>query len=316
MSRAKSERILNLTLYLLSARRYLSRAQIRDAVEGYAGLSDEAFERAFERDKDELRRLNVPIVTGSNSALFDDEVGYRIEREEFELPPIEFTAGETQVLGIAAHVWQQAAMAESTVAAMAKLRAAGVDVDSDRLAALAPSVSASEPAFTALWQATARQRRVRFDYRSQGHTRTVEPWRILSRHGSWYLLGRDTDKDALRMFKVSRVVGAVTELKQTYTVPADVDLGALARSLEPAAPDTEAVVAIRDDRAPELRRRGTPVVDVPVPTGFTAYRVPYSEREGFVGQVCAAGVDVVVIEPPELRAAVIAHLTALVGGGT
>lgn len=314
MSRVKSERILNLTLYLLSARRYLSREQIRGAVEGYGGLSDEAFERAFERDKDELRRLGVPIVTGSNSALFDDEVGYRIRRHEFELPPIEFTPAEAQVLGIAAHVWQQAAMAESTVTAMAKLRAAGVEVDGERIAALAPTVSAREDAFDALWQATSRQRRVEFDYRLAGKLRTVDPWRLLHRHGSWYLLGRDVSKDAPRMFKLSRIVGAVTELSDSYAVPAGIDLDALTRTLEPAAPDTEALLAIRDDRAPSVSRRGTVAAGVSAPAGFTAFRVPYSEQEGFVGQICAAGADVIVLDPPQLVRAVIAQLRAIAGG--
>lgn len=315
MSRAKSERILNLTLYLLSARRYLSRDQIRAAVEGYAGLRDEAFERAFERDKDELRQLGVPIETGSNSPLFDDEIGYRIRRDEFELPPIEFTSAEARVLGIAAHVWQQTAMAESTVAAMGKLRAAGVQVDSDRIAALAPAVTAREAAFPAIWQATARHHRVRFDYREPGRGRVVDPWRILHRHGSWYFLARDVDKDEPRMFKLSRIVGAVTELHDTYEVPADIDLDELTRSLEPAAPDTEALLAIRPDRAPALRRRGTPAPAIPGPAGFVVHRVPYSEQEGFVGLVAAAGADVVVLEPDKLRQAVIAHLQSIAGEG-
>src|SRR5215216_3396249 len=65
MTTRKTERILNLTICLLVSGRYLPKSRIREAVEGYHDLSDAAFERTFERDKDELRSLGVPIEVGS-----------------------------------------------------------------------------------------------------------------------------------------------------------------------------------------------------------------------------------------------------------
>lgn len=308
MARDKSERILNLTLYLLSAGRFLSRDQIRVAVEGYAGLSDEAFERAFERDKDDLRLLGVPIRTGSNSALFDDELGYRIPRTDFELPPVEFTEAEARVMGVAAHVWQEAAMADSTVAAMAKLRAAGVDVDSARLAALAPTMTAEEPAFRALWQANAARRRVQFAYKTPDRVRTVEPWRVLSRNGVWYIVGRDVDKDQPRMFRLSRIVSEVTETGDDFVVEDDVDLDALTERFAPTEAHYTAILAIRPGRAPALRREGSPAVGVEAPDGYDAWTVPFRGLEQFSGVIRGAGVDVLVLEPAELRDAVVQGL--------
>ncbi|WP_028709348.1 helix-turn-helix transcriptional regulator [Propionicicella superfundia] len=313
MARAKSERILNLTLYLLSAGRYVGRDRIREGVEGYAGLSDEAFERAFERDKDELRSLGVPIQTGSNSSLFDDEVGYRIARSEFELPPISFTAAEAQILAIAAHVWEQAAMADSTVAAVAKLRAAGVEVDADRIAALAPTMTAHEPAFLPLWRATATRRRVRFAYKGPGRVRTVESWRILSRNGAWYVVGRDVDKGQPRMFRLSRISSDVTITAVTYTVPEDVDLDALTARFAPDAPVAEAVLAIRPGRAPAVRRQGTRATDIAAPAGYDPYRVPFADLEQFAGILRSDGADVLVLEPAPLREAVLAGLRRVAG---
>ena len=113
MSARKTERLVNLTILLLSSRRFVPREQIRSAVEGYRGLSDDAFERMFERDKEDLRAMNVPVATGTNDSLFGDEPGYRISRTDFELPPIDFTPDETTVLGLAATVWQQASAAET-----------------------------------------------------------------------------------------------------------------------------------------------------------------------------------------------------------
>ena len=76
--------VMNLVLCLLASRRYTSREQVRRAVPGYAECeSDEAFERMFERDKDTLRDMGVPLETGTNDVLFDDEIGYRLDAHRF-----------------------------------------------------------------------------------------------------------------------------------------------------------------------------------------------------------------------------------------
>ena len=152
----KTERILNLTICLLVSDRYLPKSRIREAVEGYHNLSDAAFERTFERDKDELRALGVPIEVGSFDAFFDDEPGYRIRASEFELPPIDLDAEEASVVGVAARVWQHASMAESTLSALAKLRAAGVEPDTSQLGALEPSVQATRAGLRAVVDRRAR----------------------------------------------------------------------------------------------------------------------------------------------------------------
>lgn len=316
MAPRKTERLLNLTIALLSSRRYLPRERIRDMVEGYAGLSDAAFERAFERDKDELRKMGIPVETGSNDALFDDELGYRIVRADFELPPVSFTPDEVAALGSAAQVWQHASSAERTAHALARLRAVGIEPDSSRLAALAPRVSAPEPAFEPLWQATLSRTSVGFRYRGGTEDRVVEPWRLTWRRGAWYLLGFDRGRDAPRMFKLSRMstlpeaIGAAGD----YTVPTGVDLAELSRSLEPSGPDSAATVAIRSGRAPGLRRRGQLVDPQPRPLleGYQAWCVDYATGGDFVAEVASAGPDVLVLAPESLRAHVQAQLAAVV----
>ena len=105
---------MNLVICLLVARTYVPKSRIRQVVGGYGDQSDEAFERMFERDKDELRALGIPIETGSHESLFDDEPGYRIRRSEFELPPLSLEPDEAAVVGLAARVWQQAGLASAT----------------------------------------------------------------------------------------------------------------------------------------------------------------------------------------------------------
>jgi proteasome accessory factor B len=317
MTTRKTERILNLTICLLVADRYLTKDRIREAVEGYHDLSDAAFERTFERDKDELRALGVPIEVGSFDVLFDDEPGYRIRPSEFSLPAIDLDAEEASVVGVAARVWQHASMADSTRSALAKLRAAGIEPDTAQLSALAPSVQATEPSFDLLWSAVLERTRVSFTYRD-GERRTLEPWGLTASKGRWYVIGHDVDRDATRMFKLSRIADRPRKVSRVgaYAVPADLDLRALARSLAPREPTETAQLAIRKGRAPTLVRRGEPVTaSVELPSGFEAFTVPYGERWSLAEDIVQHGADVVVLAPAELRDSVVRALRAVARTG-
>ena len=168
MVTAKSERLLNLVILLLVARNYTTKEQIRALMEPYRASSDEAFDRMFERDKDDLRALGIPLEVGYVDKFFEDEQGYRIKRDAFELPEIDFTADEVAVLGLAARVWRHAGLAAATSDALVKLKAAGLSFDREQLDQVAPALAAEEPAFEAMWQATVHRTPVRFDYRRVG----------------------------------------------------------------------------------------------------------------------------------------------------
>lgn len=315
MAQRKTERMLNLMIALLTWRRFVTKQQIRSSVEGYNQDSDAAFERQFERDKDELRALGIPIETGHNDPLFEDELGYRIKRQDFELPEITFDPAELAVLGVAARAWQNNLASSSTQSALTKLRAAGIEPDTHRLSALAPQVNADEPAFDPLWQAATSRQRVRFGYRDQ--VRNVDPWQLLQRRGAWYLIGYDHDKGEPRTFKLSRIADSPVAVGESNAyVPATAErLAELAAKLEPARPTEVALLAIAPGAASELRRRGEPVSDVTAPIeGFTVFAVPYARQGELVDEVCAAGATAVVLEPAVVRTAVIAQLTALAGG--
>lgn len=323
MAPRKTERILNLTICLLVTDRYLPKSRIREVVEGYHDLSDQAFERTFERDKDELRSLGIPIQVGSFDAFFDDEPGYRIERTDFELPPIELDAEEAAVVGVAARSWQHTSMADSTQSALAKLRAVGVEPDATQLTSLEPTVSAAEPAFEPFWHAVIERTRVSFDYR--GATRTLEPWGLTSNKGRWYVVGRDTDRDATRMFKLSRMTGMPKRVSTdgAFDVPDDLDLRELARSLAPTQPSESAVIAIRPGKAPALRRRSRTVpqerlhtLDFGWPNGFEVVEVGYGEIGFLAEEISGYAADAVVLAPLELRERVIDRLRIVAGTPT
>src|SRR3954468_8774636 len=170
MAPRKTERIVNLTIALLAPGRYLPKSRTRELGEGYPGLSAAGFERTFERDKDELRALGVPIEVGGYDPLFEDEAGYRIVRSAFELPEITLEADEAAVIGLAARVWQQAGLASATTDALRKLRAAGVEVDRAALDVVQPQLAADEPAFEAFFEGVSQRRPVTFSYRRASAT--------------------------------------------------------------------------------------------------------------------------------------------------
>ena len=84
----------------------------------------------FERDKEELRELGIPLDTGSNRPL-DEELGYRIPRQRYELPDIRLEPDEAAVLGLAARVWRRRRARRAAAGALLKLRAAGVEAERD-----------------------------------------------------------------------------------------------------------------------------------------------------------------------------------------
>src|SRR5258707_10665362 len=156
MSRQKTERLLSLVVCLLSARRYLTAGQIRDAVPGYPETFD-AFKRMFERDKDELRELGIPLETGTNPGT-DEEVGYRISRQAYELPEIRLEPDEAAVLGLAARVWRQGELAGAAAGGLLKLQAAGIDAEETTQPGIEPRLQTGGVPVRPLRQAVRGQR--------------------------------------------------------------------------------------------------------------------------------------------------------------
>lgn len=308
MSRRKTERLLNLVICLLATRRPLSAEQIRQAVPGYDPDNDEAFQRMFERDKNELREIGIPIEVHKDP--WEDDPGYRIVREAYELPEITLEADEAAVIGLAAQVWQRASLAEAASGALLKLTAGGVH------AGLAESplelrVDTRDPAFPALWEAVRDRRVVGFDYRSAGSEsvlrRTVEPWGVVSRRGRWYLVGHDRDRGAPRVFRLSRIAGAVATIGRpgAFTVPEGLDLRAMVGYQELPS-ERVALVRVRKGTCLGLRHAAQAVRSGPGEWDEAA--VTFADPERLAGWLASLGSDAVVVDPPDARDAVIRRL--------
>ena len=205
---------MNLVIALLSTHGYITAERIRASVAGYAeSPTDEAFSRMFERDKNELRDLGIPLETGRVST-FDPAEGYRINRNAYALPDIELTAEEAAAVAVAAQLWESPELITATQGALLKLRAAGVDVDPDAAVAITtatgpPGLRGSEDVLGILLSAIDSGRAVQFAHRPNRSApyvdRTLEPWGVVTYRGRWYVVGHDRDRDAPRTFRVSRI---------------------------------------------------------------------------------------------------------------
>jgi proteasome accessory factor B len=293
---------------LLATRRYLTAAQIRQAVPGYPD-SDEAFKRMFERDKEELRELGIPLEVGSE----EDETGYRIPPQAYELPELHLTSDEAAVLGLAARVWQQTNLAEAASGALFKLRAAGIETDPEGASVLEPRVGADEPAFPALYEAVRDGRVVAFEYRTRGRSdsqrRLVEPWGLTSRRGRWYLVGYDRVREAPRVFRLSRVLGEVEARGPAgaVEVPGDVDIREIAFDWADRPSERRpARVRLRRGRALGVRRWAGRVREVDEVWDEADLHV--WDAEFLAASLARFADDVLVLDPPDLREAVIRHL--------
>lgn len=323
MATSKVERLVNLVIALLSTRGYITAEKIRTSVAGYSeSPSLEAFSRMFERDKNELRDLGIPLEVGRVWSL-DPSEGYRINRDAYSLPPVELTADEAAAVAVATKLWESPELITATQGALLKLRAAGVDVDPEAPVAIAspegvPGLRGSEDVLGILLSAIDSRQVVRFPHRpsrTEPYTmRTVEPWGVVTEKGRWYLVGHDRDRDATRTFRLSRIGADVEPIGPAgaVTVPNDVDLRKIVAQIVAETPTgAQALVWVADGRATALRRAGrsTGARQLGGRDG-EVIELGISSTDRLAREIAGYGVDAVVLEPQSLRDDVLARLRA------
>jgi proteasome accessory factor B len=193
---SRVERVLNLLALLLDTRRALTREEIVHDVAGYPPQIT-AYRRAFERDKETLRGMGVPLTTESIGD--GAELGYRVRPEDYYLPDLGLDAEEAAALRVAV----SAVSLGSHAGEGALLKLGGLADE-----AVAPIASLPiAPALATLFEGFRSRAVVRFTHRDR--LRTVEPWGLSSKRGHWYVVGFDRDRGALRAFRADRIEGDV-----------------------------------------------------------------------------------------------------------
>ncbi|WP_199421465.1 helix-turn-helix transcriptional regulator [Actinotalea solisilvae] len=335
-----AERLLNLVIALVNTSHRMTKEQIRTSVAGYdQAASQDAFERMFERDKETLRELGIPVLTVANAAHGDDQ-GYRVDPDAYALPPMELSAAQLGVLALAAEFWQGQALRPDAARALTKLRVVGATPsETDIVAGLAPRLHPAGPALPPLLDAAHARQAVTFTYRtaSTGEVmrRHVEPWRLVASGGGWYLVGHDRDRGAARVFRLSRIDGPVRTLGSpgAFDVPASADPRALVASAQrgerrlawlAVAPERAGALRARAEQhaAQHAARHGEGALarerpeDLPdAPPGTDVVAVPYARTDELADEVTGYTDAVVVLGPAPLREAVVRRLRAAVAMG-
>ncbi|TAM68939.1 MAG: WYL domain-containing protein [Microbacteriaceae bacterium] len=303
------ERLFSLVLALLATETGLTKSTILSTVQGYrqrysAGGDNASLERQFERDKDDIRELGVPLETvevpgepGNNQNL-----RYRIPKGSYDLPAdIRFSPNEITLLSLAATVWREGSLSGESRRAIMKLHALGVESEAP-IIGYAPRLRAREAAFDPLSVALERKTVVTFLYLKPGEPeprrRTVEPLALVQHLGRWHLQGTDTDAGQPRTFLLSRIVGTVTPTGVVFE-PEGNDFAT--RTLDELqaiwlANVAEVEVVPDTDAAARLGKRyGTPE------PGQTRLSVHYSDINILADELAGYGPEVLVLAPDALR---------------
>lgn len=311
---APEERLVNLVVALMATEQGLTKDTILSSVAGYreqseAGASKDALEKMFERDKENLRGLGIPVETIGDYADPDDlrDARYRIPTAEYELPAdIDFTPAEIAVLNLAGGVWSESSMSADARSGLRKIRALGIDVDAP-IIGYSPRINLREASFAPLQRAIEQGRVVEFSYLKAGEdaavVRSIQPLALLEYEARWHVYGIDLAAGEPRTFLLARISSELRITRTSFDLALRdgageraltglTDLAARQRALLEVEPGTEASL--------RLSRRARPADQ--------GIHVPYVDIHILADELASYGPEVRVVEPVALRDEVILRL--------
>ena len=309
MSR-KIERLINLTIALLATKRYLTKSEIFNSVEGYEG-TPETKERMFERDKDDLRSLGIEIEVGSFDPLFNDEAGYKIKQEKYQFELGDISSTDVSLLSLAAEAWQEASFGDVAQRALLKLRSIGIASDEISIPGSVHKLNDGGQDLSLITKAIAQNQILNFAYLDSSmkiFQRRVVPIALSTRSGYWYLTGVDQEIQEIRTFRVDRIQGEVSasEGPRDFETPVGFDAS---KALSHSPTNDFAVIDVRVGKATSLRALAISTKSL---GEWDQIRVPIYNLDSMASLVLWHGQDAFVQEPQNLRELVIQHLEALV----
>ena len=214
-------RQLSLISYLMAERRPVTALEIRRDVEGYSAMNEDAFARRFYADRSELDSLGIVLTVERPVDGVAEQENYSLRPENFHLPAIAFTDAELAALQTALSLLDgEFAYAEPLRLALQQIswgRANPLRAPEQRGVALGITASAGghdlSQRLAKIETAIFRNKTITFDYytmaRDATGTRKVDPYHLLYQGGQFYLLGHSHERQALRVFRLSRMQGKV-----------------------------------------------------------------------------------------------------------
>lgn len=307
-----AERLLNLTLALISTTIGLTKAELFSAIRDYRndlqdGVNFKTLEKKFERDKNELRASGILIETRTLDSDMGDnqQTRYLISPTGFQWPKgVKLTPKQLQLLQLASTVWRQASLSSEAAKGLDRLRALGSVSPTSDLIGFAPKVKTHDYSFVPLSDAVAERHQVSFEYRKAGQpkaeTRNLQPWRITHIEGQWIVQGWDTDADDYRNFLLKRIVSDIKTSAETFDAPTDEQVLELQRLLDEHIASNVAKLRIKRDSMAwfhfDLPSAGT--------SEDQDFELQYMDVWLLADELRDYAGDITVIEPKELDEAI------------
>ncbi len=314
-------RQLSLISYLMAERRPVTALEIRRDVEGYSGMNEDAFARRFYADRSELESLRIQLTVDRPADGAAEQENYSLRPENFHLPAIEFSDEELAALQAALHLLDgEFAYAEPLRLALQQItwgRPSPLRAPEQRAVALGITASAGGHELSVrlakIETAIFRNKTITFDYytmaRDEVGARRVDPYHLLFQGGEFYLLGYAHEREAIRVFRLSRIRGKVsyaTKAEHDFRRPVDFDPRAYANRAEWHLGEEQGVaeVLIRARIAWQIERHfGRYGEIVPVDEqgdGDRLLRTSFSNARMIVSWVLGLGEHARLLGPPEL----------------
>ncbi len=314
-------RQLSLISYLMAERRPVTALDIKRDVEGYSGMNDDAFARRFYADRAELESLRIPLTVEKPIDGVAEQENYSLRPENFHLPAIEFTDAELAGLATALSLLDgEFAYAEPLRLALQQItwgRPSPLEAPDQRGVALGITASAGgyelSQRLVKIETAIFRNKTITFEYytmeRDELGPRKVDPYHLLYRGCQFYLLGYSHERDALRVFRLSRIRGKVayaTKAEHDFRRPASFDPRTYANRADWQFGEAEGSAEIRvaERIAWQLDRhygRYGEVREIDG-SGDKLFVTEYSSARQLIAWVLGLGENATIIGPSELVA--------------
>jgi predicted DNA-binding transcriptional regulator YafY len=315
-------RQLSLISYLMAERRPVTAPEIRRDVEGYSAMNEDAFARRFYADRSELEALGIQLSVDKPVEGLAEQENYSLPPENFHLPAIEFSDAELAGLQTALSLLDgEFAYAEPLRLALQQIswgRSNPLQAPEQRSIALGITASAGghelSQRLAKIETAIFRRKTIVFDYytmqRDELGARKVDPYQLLFQGGQFYLVGRAHERDAIRVFRLSRIRGKVayaSKAEHDFQRPADFDPRAYANRIQWQFGDPVGAAEVRIGetigwqierhfgRYGEMRR-----IDDGTDSGDRIFTTEYADARQVVAWVLGLGEHARLLGPSEL----------------
>jgi proteasome accessory factor C len=232
-------RQLSLISFLMAQGRPVSALEIKREVEGYSDMNDDAFARRFYADRAELESLGIVLgVEKPGEGFFEAEL-YSLPPENFYLDPIKFSDDELAALSTALLLLTDGGFAYAEPLRLALQQVAWGHpnpLNEGERAPVEMAMTASaggrdlSQRLSKIETAISRRKTIEFTYytmeRGETEKRKVDPFHLVFRGGQFYLIGHSHEREAVRVFRLSRIqgkVGYASKAEHDFSPPENFD---------------------------------------------------------------------------------------------